>query len=124
MTAIEMLREYSDRLCPFPNAVKIALFARCLRESIGPLAEMPLPILQDGRTVPMRDLKSILDWLSHLEGPTPPADKDKGKDLAAQLGDALANQLSRKRRADRSMVRSARLRGFFIKPSLAATRRV
>jgi hypothetical protein len=93
-TAIAMLREGASR--PFPRLDSIRKATGKLREVLEPFG--------DGQQIPlggcerpmmtMRDLRSVLDWLDGLDGPS--SKVDILKHSVATQADCLVNEFSQK----------------------------
>jgi hypothetical protein len=93
-TAIVILRMEASR--PFPEAGFIRKTAENLRKALEPFGDgQQIPLGGcDRHMMMMRDLRSALDWLEHLDGPS--SKVDIPKHLAAIQADCLVNEFSQK----------------------------
>jgi hypothetical protein len=91
-TAIAMLRRDASR--SFPDAGVIRKIAENLCKALEPFGELQIPLkgCGDRRSMTAQELRSELDWLAPIDGPS--ARFDITKYLAAVLADALVNEFS------------------------------
>jgi hypothetical protein len=92
-TAIKMLRTEASR--PFPDADSIKKLARNLDKAVEPFGDgQQIPLGGCDRYVmTMRELRSALDWLKHLTGPS--VRFDRAKYLSASIAEGLVNEFSK-----------------------------
>lgn len=93
-TVSEYLRLASKTLNPFPNADAISDSAKMLARELKPLSDdTPIPLWgcdpSHSSHITMKALRSALDYLGHVEGPSP---KQAAKGLAAEFARILERE--------------------------------